>query len=67
MQKDGKKYKFEKMVKGGQIYNFYMFVNGEMRVDQSISTSPSGRTNWILVPLSEKNIEKAKSIFSKPL
>jgi len=44
-----------------------MFVDGEMKVDDTIKTSPSGRTNWIFVPLSEKNANKAKSVFSKPL
>ena len=30
---NGKEYTYEKMVKGGQIYNFYLFVDGEMKVD----------------------------------
>lgn len=44
-----------------------MFVDGDMRTDDTIKTSPSGRTNWIFVPLSEKNSAKAKVLFSKPL
>jgi hypothetical protein len=44
-----------------------MFVDGNMRVDGTIKTSPNGRTNWIFVPLSEKNFSKAKSLFKKPL
>tara|TARA_B110000285_G_C14927657_1_gene515824 strand:+ start:411 stop:545 length:135 start_codon:yes stop_codon:yes gene_type:complete len=44
-----------------------MFVDGEMKVDDTIKTSPSGRANWIFVPLSEKNAAKAKTIFRKPL
>lgn len=40
------------MVKGGQIYNFYLFVDGNMKVDQSQKITPNGKANWIFVPLS---------------
>ena len=38
-----------------------------MVTDKSINMSPSGRTNWIFVPLSEKNMAKAKILLDKPL
>jgi len=64
---DGKKFNYQKMVKGGQIYNYYLFVDGLMTVDPSMKKTPQGKANWIFVPLSQRNTEKAASIFKKPL
>ena len=60
-------FEYEKWVKGGQIYNYYLFVDGQMVVDQTQKKTNNGRANWIFVPLSEKNVQKAMEIFEKPL
>ena len=61
------KYTYSRSVKGGQIYNFYLIVNGVMMVDETQKTSSNGKSNWIFVPLSDYNQKKAREIFSKPL
>ena len=49
---------YEKMVKGGQIYNFYLFVDGQIRVDESQLVTPNGKVNWLFVPFGEQNTLK---------
>ena len=56
---------YQTMVQGGQIYNFYLIVDGEIKIDPNQKNN--GKANWIFVPLSSKNIKKAESIFSKPI
>lgn len=48
-------FEYEKWVKGGQIYNYYLFIDGQMVVDQTQKKTNNGRANWIFVPLSSKN------------
>ena len=67
MTRTENQYSFEKMVKGGQIYNFYLFVDGEMKVDQLSKKTPNGKANWMFVPLGEKNMQKLKFLSQKPL
>jgi len=38
-----------------------------MVVDETQLKTPGGKANWIFVPMSEKNMLKAQSIFEKPL
>jgi hypothetical protein len=64
---DGGKFTYQKMVKGGQIYNFYLFIDGVMTTDPSVKKTSIGKANWIFVPLSQRNTEKAASIFKQPL
>lgn len=54
-------------MKGGQIYNYYLIVNGVMTVDESQKKTQNEKANWIFVPLSEKNQQKAQDFFSKPI
>lgn len=61
------KFTYSKWVKGGQIYNFHLLVDGERTVDEDQKKTPNGKSNWIFVPLSEKNQQKVNEIFSKPL
>ena len=53
MRRKGKKFIYEKMVRGGQIYNFYIYFNGQLRVDESQPMSPNGKVNWLFVPFGE--------------
>ena len=38
-----------------------------MVVDENTNKTSNGRANWIFVPFSDKNTEKAKNLFAKPL
>ena len=68
MNKDDEgKFTYQRSVSGGQIYNFYLCVDGEIKIDESQKKTANGKANWVFVPLSDKNKEKAASIFNKPL
>ena len=53
VENDGQTFTYTKMVPGGQIYNFYLFVDGQMTIDDSQKKSANDKFNWIFVPLSE--------------
>lgn len=67
LQNNFKKFTYSKEVIGGQIYNYYFLVNGEHTVDSSQKLTQSGKANWIFVPFSLRNQEKAKNMFQRPL
>lgn len=53
------KFTYTKQVNGGQIYNYYLIINGVMTVDENQKKTANEKSNWIFVPLSEKNQQKA--------
>ena len=63
---DGETFTYSKMVAGGQIYNFYLFVDGKMTIDDNQKKSANDKFNWMFVPLSENNTLKASSLFKMP-
>ena len=53
---NSKRYTYETLVKGGQIYNFYLFIDGQMVIDPNQKKTPNGKANWIFVPFGDNNV-----------
>ena len=62
-----KVYTYEKDVKGGQIYNFYLIIEGKVFVDPNQKKTTNGKANWVFAPLSDKNMKIAGGLLQKPI
>ena len=62
-----KVYVYEKDVKGGQIYNFYLLIEGKVVIDPNQKKTTNGKANWVFAPLSDMTMQIAGGLLSKPI
>ena len=62
-----KRYTYTKEVDGGQIYNYYLYIDGEKVIDQNQNKNRQGTANWIFVPFNEVNQLSSQTLTGRSL